>query len=290
MKLSVTFVLILTSVRAEGIRNPLSAILPPKDDRPKVLLQGLDLLALPDEEVELTATLERRRGSTFFMPVAGETIHFFLKGRRVGTARTSAIGKAVLPYRFEKAGDFTIRISFSKRSAESAGSGGIFVRVAESDTRYVLTDIEKTLHSQNAVRFPFIPNRNIPSLTGARKALQKFAGIRSILYLSSGDGRAAGKVRTWLDSYGFPGGPVFHLSLPHDPEAAARRKMEQFGRIRRRFPNLLAGIGNRRSDAIACQENQMASFLIMPVPEKNLPTGTHAYPSWEHLYKALFFK
>lgn len=248
-----------------------------------VLLQGLDVLALPGEEVELVARLEKHLGPGHQRPIVDKKVLFFLDGKRLGYARTNDAGRAVLRYRTGQPGAYAIRATTSRRGTGTDRSSPILVKVVDRRTPVILTDIEMTLHNSSSLRFPFTPNKDLGPLPDSVDALRRFSELRCLVYLSSGDGSSAWKIRDWLDRQDYPPGPVLHLDLPADPEAAAKQKSEQIRHLSSRFSNIVAGIGNREADAVACQENRIASFLVTPDPETGYPTGTQVYASWKRL-------
>lgn len=275
---------ILALACAVSCRHSLEAgFLFSRDEAPGTILQGQDVLAVPEAEVSLVARIDRTGLDGVRYPVSDKTIHYSLEGKRLGEARTSQSGAAVLRYRVGGPGDYPIRLSLSRRERAGRGTSEILLRVAKAETELMVVDIEKTLHALSALRFPFTPNQDIPAMEGSVETLNTLALRRSLVYLSSGDPSSAWKVRGWLKLRGYPSAPVLYWSLPQEDQEASKRKTLLMKNFISQFPNLLAGIGNRRADAVACQENRMASFLITTEAELNLPTGTHVYASWREL-------
>jgi hypothetical protein len=250
------------------------------------VLQGPDILAVANEEVDLMARLEKQLDSGHREPVVGKKVHFWLGERRLGQARTGDSGLATVRFRAEEPGDHLVRLSLSRLGTGSVRSSAIFLRVIERPTPVILVDIEKTLHDHSSLRFPFIPNEKVVPLPDAAEVLKWLSDFRSIVYLSSGDGSAGWKVREWLDGHGFPGGPVFHWATAPEPETGARQKAEKLRLLASKFPNIVAGIGNRRADAAALQANSLDSFIVTQERE-GFPAGTHVYASWKDLRKSM---
>jgi len=251
-----------------------------------VILQGLDVLALPGEEIELVARLGRHIGPGRRRPIAGKRVHFCLDGKRLGYAETNDAGRAVLRYRTGQPGAYAIRTSTSRRRAGASRSSQILLKVVDRRTPIVLTDIEMTLHNCSSLRFPFTPNKDLLPLPDSIDALRWFSELRCLVYLSSGDGSSAWKIRDWLRRQNYPSGPVLHLGLPADSDAAEKQKAEQIRQLCSRFSNIVAGIGNREADAVACRENGVVPFLVPPERETGRAAGTHVHPSWRALLRS----
>ena len=251
--------------------------------RARMVIQGIDVMATPREEVELVASLARYSGPGHHRPVAGRKVYFLIGDKRIGLAKTSDRGYAVIRYRTEDPGDLVIRLSTSRRSGNSRTQGRLFVRVQDRRFPVLLVDVEKTLHDLSSIRFPFTPNEGVSAAPGSVAALKALSRYRSVVYISSGGGSSAWKLREWLGLRGFPAGPILHWPLPGEPARAAQRKAELTRELKNTFANIIGAVANRAADAVACHQSEIACFLVAGRAPESLPKGTRHCKTWREL-------
>ncbi|MDP6359490.1 MAG: hypothetical protein QF473_30495 [Planctomycetota bacterium] len=245
------------------------------------LLQGFDVITTPGEVVFLKAMLSRAVTSGRGEPLSRKKIYFSLAGQRLGQALTSETGIAGVKYTAPRAGDYRIGLTTSRRNATRITDASLLVRVIDSRAFVLMVDVEKVLHDSSSVRFPFVPNAELPSMPLAKETLGALAETRSLVYISSSDGSNIRKVKEWLALRRMPAAPVLCWDLPGSSEKASVRKTERIRALAGKFPNILGGIGNRRADAEALNKIGLAAYIISQTPiDKSELANLKVFTDW----------
>ncbi|MDA0841110.1 MAG: hypothetical protein O3B01_26280 [Planctomycetota bacterium] len=248
------------------------------------LLQGFDVITTPGEDVFLKAMLSRVVASGSSEALSRKKIYFYLAGQRLGESLTSTAGIAGIKYSAPKVGDYRIGLSTSRRDATKITDSNLLVRVVEPRAFLLLVDIERVLHESSSVRFPFIPNAELPVMPQAVETLTALAESRSLVFVSSSGGGEIQKIKDWLALRQLPVAPVLCWDLPSNPEKASLLKAEHIRMLAGMFPNILGGIGNRRADAVALNSNGLASYIITRDPlDKSELANLKVFTGWDEV-------
>ncbi|MEW6253070.1 MAG: phosphatase domain-containing protein, partial [Planctomycetota bacterium] len=114
----------------------------------------------------------------------------------------------------------------------------------------------------------------------AAPTLRELGQRFQILYLTSRPRFLLDKTRHWLRDHGFPEGPVFTAAGLFEMFGSRAYKQAKLAELRRAWPNLLIGIGDRASDAAAYQANGMLAINIGLEPSARLSAGTVRLRDW----------
>jgi hypothetical protein len=95
-----------------------------------------------------------------------------------------------------------------------------------------------------------------------------------IVYLTGRPRFLIDKTRVWLRERGYPAGPVITSVRVRDMANPGAFKMRKLSVLRKSWPNLLIGIGNRAADAEAYGANDMLSVVVPSNP--GVSAGLHA--------------
>jgi len=237
-----------------------------------------DSMALPDEPAALTARFERRLFGVIRWFRAGVDARFEVDGRSTD-ARTEAGGYAeAVVSSLSAKGRHDVSLERT-----SAGQGGVWVEPA--DRQLLITDLDQTVSQPSAFSFWWRPLDSIEPFPGALETLRKAAETRLIVYLTARIDLVLGKTRAWLQGRGFPQGPILCRHRRSLGATSAAFKRETVALLRRRWPRISFGIGDRELDVRAYAENQVPAIRFAPSPPSPPPPldGVRTCSSWTEI-------
>ncbi len=261
--------------------------------RLNVKLTVYDQLVQPGESVKMTAKLEhdgplgvnpdmRDYPLTFNLPARGE------KG--IHQVRTTDGGLAwkrfSLPANEKGPGPIPFTASFagSDRHKPAEQSGRIFLW--PKDALILITDIDHTISDLSQLKVPFVDPKDNPALPGAPEALTELAKQYRIVYLTARDDALFNYTRRWLKEKGFPDGPCFCRDFyPGQTQEGFKKKFIED--LKKQFPNLNVGVGDRESDAAAYLAHDINSYIIDPEKKRDLPNDAVRVDSWKEIKERL---
>ena len=249
-------------------------------------LSGYDVLALPGEAAVLRTKAEKHSRVRFRPDIEGEAIEFHAGGKLLGSAKTDGDGVAALPHKFEKPGRYMVTVRFgaaSKYAAEDA----LLVEVRNATTRLIVCDIDHTIADVSAAKFVFKKNEKVPALPGSPEALARLAKHAQIIYITARDDALLRKTRDWLALRKFPRAPVFFWDFGGKKLSHEKYKTREIAAIKKRFPNTVAGVGDKVGDARAYLANGLRAVIISPKRDDDLPEKAIWVKTWADAEKHL---
>jgi len=278
-----------------------------------VLLVG-DLLVEPGEEVTLSASL---RHGLRLEGVAGRRVQFVLGDTLLAEVRTDKNGDAAVQWKTpDKAGDSVVRVRLNAGDQPSTAVEDAELRVAArpKETKFAVVDLDKTLVASG---FIHVLSGDAQPMPGAAAVLQRLARDQTIVYLTQRPDFLGAASKRWLLSNGFPPGPVLTSTAGLRPGEAGLRpggagtlmigsgpyKHTRLAEMKRTFPNLVVGIGDKFSDAKVYAASGLRPILILHVdwsedePEDYeklaanlaaLPDSVQAVTNWSQIASILF--
>jgi hypothetical protein len=249
-------------------------------------LSGYDVLALPGEAAVLRAKAEKRSRVRFRPDIKGETLEFHAGGKLLGSATTDGDGVAALPHRFAKPGRYIVTVRFGAKS-KYAAEDALLVAVCDAKTRLIVCDIDHTIADVSAAKFIFKKNENVPALPGSPEALARLAKHAQIVYITARDDAFLRKTRDWLALRKFPRAPVFFWDFGGKKLSHAKYKTGEIAAIKKRFPNTVAGVGDKVSDARAYLANGLRAVIIGSERDDDLPAKAVWVKTWSDAEKHL---
>ena len=256
-------------------------------DKKKAHLQGYDVLALPGESVSLRAKAEKSSRIRFLRPdLENETVEFVIGDKVLGSAKTDDDGVAALPHKFEKAGRHMVAVRFGAKSKYAADDAFI-VDVCDAKTRLLVCDIDHTIADISATKFVFKKNEKVPALPGSPDALTRLAMHYKLIYITARDDTFLRKTRDWLALRKFPRAPVVFWDFGGKKLSHRKYKTREIAAIKKRFPNTVAGVGDKVSDAKAYLANGLRAVIILPERDDDLPKEAIWVKTWADVEKHL---
>jgi phosphatidate phosphatase APP1 len=243
------------------------------------ILQGFDALARPGTTVALRAKLEREGAVGVHPDLHEVSLVYRHEGREVGRATTGDDGIASFEWSVPAAGpaDLRVDVSLAEATGYSAAPSTLLVAVRDGTRPMMVCDIDGTIADVSTLKFITSEPEEIPELPGASDVLRGLAERYDVLYLTARDDRFVEQTRRWLALRGFPPGPVFHRDLKLTTLSARRYKTEALEVLKRDWPTIAVGIGDRTEDAEAYLANALVAILVR---DEDLPEGALRAASW----------
>jgi len=227
-----------------------------------VVFYAFDVLAHPDEEVELTASvLSLRR----LDQVGGVTVGYFLADEKLGQAATDGEGRATLKWKPPGRGDYEITVKIlavpddDLEDMLEASPTPLWVSVRPKDARFVVIDLDHTVVASGFARVLIGGAR---PMSRAAEVVSEIAKEYSLIYLTHRPDLLAGKSKRWLADNGFPKAPLLVSTLRQAAGGSGEYKTARLKQLRECFGRLEIGIGDKVSDVHAYTANGMRAFLI----------------------------
>jgi len=131
-----------------------------------------------------------------------------------------------------------------------------------------------------------------------RRLAERYAPV----YLTHRPDYFGPKSKAWLRKHDYPQGPLLLSDLGGFVRGSGAFKSEMLADLRKRFPKIQVGIGDKISDAVSYHENGIKAYLILPIPErasaeayaelaeevKNLPREIEVVTHWTQIEKSVF--
>jgi hypothetical protein len=266
---------------AAGITALVGISLPPRVEEVRVL----DDLARPGEPISLAAKVVGGRLRGMFGGIEGAVVSFEIDGGHAGASRTDGAGRAAVRYNIPFPGDYQVTARAKLASGEELPLAIGLLRVIDAGQSIVVTDIDGTIADVTELGFVFRGAEPVRPIPGAVEAMQALAREFAVVYLSRRDEDLGPRTKEWLAANAFPAGPVLLSRSLHDPFDASTFKRETLRMLKRRFPNIVAGIGNSASDAEAYASNSIPPFLVGRV--EGSPSGARTCANWNEAVAAI---
>ena len=222
-------------------------------------LRASDLLVVAGQEAEISASLGtglRKEG------LAGKRIRSFLGEQMLGEAATDGAGTAMLRWKVpEKPADYHVRATLSPadQSQEKVADADIFVAARAKDATLVVVDLDRTVVQSGF--FSVLVGTAKP-MPGAAVVLGRLAKDSTIVYLTHRPDFLAPTSKRWLTENGFPPGPVLTSTMTTLLGGSEPYKMARLAAVKKRFPNIIVGIGDKMSDAKVYADSGVRPVLM----------------------------
>jgi len=234
------------------------------------LYYAFDSLAYPREPVELAIRLQTSSG---LKGVKGVTIGFFKRSAFLGEAETNSDGLARFRWTPPAEGDYTFEAKVIEvpdrdtRNALKLTPAPLRVAARSKETEFVVIDLDHTVVDSSFFRAMF--GRARPMVDSVR-VTRKIAGRYSIIYLTHRPDLLTRTSKSWLTAHRYPFGPLMVSQLKDAFGDSGKFKTGKLKSIRRSFPRVKIGIGDKISDAQAYVDNGLVAYLI-PHYKKDKP-------------------
>jgi len=146
----------------------------------------------------------------------------------------------------------------------------------------IAVDIDETISKTDysAVLWGIGKDKSKP-LPHAQAALQQLSQRFDILYVTARPRSIRGKTQQWLDRYDFPKGRLVTSAKLDEFIFQSNYKRDILKQLKREYPNLVIGIGDKASDARACRDARMLPMVVHPWPTHKYRADDVVLQDWQ---------
>jgi hypothetical protein len=225
----------------------------------RTILIAEDTMVHPDRPPELVAYVDKQWLVVFTTGVPGREVQFLVDDKEVGRARTDDDGRARLTLDPGVSGDtFVAR---TRGNTHEPSDTATFFGWDPNRTA-VAIDLDECISQTRYINLIWGDGLASHPVEGSPEALQSIARNYQLLYYSARPRFMIRQTHKWLDKYGFPPGPI---AFAPDYRAALRQtraKTRLLAELRKKWPNIRVGIGDRKVDVEACVANNMLPLIV----------------------------
>lgn len=229
-----------------------------------LVLSGSDVVSRPGEEATLAVKVEK--SGWRHKDVEGALVSVRLIGeegsRLLWSTVTDEDGWAEVPVRFERPGLYRLAVEAwgVEKGEGKRGTEEFLVASRGTERVGVVLDIDDTLTASDWVLSSGEARVRDPETVAVVQALSR---RYDLLYVTGRLRWSSSVTRQWLRSGGFPLGPLFVRDLKRAGALRSGTYKEQLlRRLRRRFPNIVVGVGDEDSDVKAYASNGILPILL----------------------------
>jgi len=220
-----------------------------------------DTLAHPKKPVDLAVKLLSARD---LRPIPGVTVAIYRDEWVAGRINTNADGIASLRWVPPASGNYTFAAKIvavpdeGYRELLEVTPAAMLVAARPKDTRFVVIDLDHTIVDSSFFRVLLDGGKPMP---GSVAATQRIAQVYGIIYLTHRPDLLTAKSKQFLTRGGYPPGPLLVSELK-DVFDSGEFKTAKLSEVRKAFPRVAVGIGDKLSDAQAYVDNGLTAYLI----------------------------
>ena len=224
-----------------------------------LLLQGFDTLARPGQEVTLTARLQ---GGDYLTGMEGYLVGFYRLDQRIGQCRTDDDGLAEIDFAPAGLGDHVVLARLEDPDVRKYAIEAVEIVVAArkpSDPMLVV-DLDRTLVRSG---FAEVLAGQAEPMPESSRVMNGLARSRAPIYLTHRPDIFTEQTKRWLRKHNYPVGPVLASTLSEFFKGSGAYKSAAIGDLKKAFPAIDVGVGDKVSDAQAYLANGMRAILII---------------------------
>ncbi|MBN1555001.1 MAG: hypothetical protein JXA11_09660 [Phycisphaerae bacterium] len=235
------------------------------------IFYAFDVLTPPDREVKLQARVKSYARDA---DVEGITLSFhrLSDGKEVGRVVTDQEGYAAVRYRTEGVGDvrFYVKVAGGtdqeRRAPRELPPALLLVSVRNPESSFVVVDLDRTLVESSFFRVVLWDGGK--PMPDSRRVMRRIAETHDVIYLTHRPDDLTRTSRLWLEEKGYPDGVLVLSTARGMVGDSGKFKAARLRRIRKHFPNLRFGVGDKESDIEAYRDNGMKAIWIPRVKDK----------------------
>ena len=233
-----------------------------------IVFYAYDVLTYPNESVELVARVQMAK---FLEDVPGVKVGFYKGSDLLGSARTDRYGRATLTWTPPKEGDYSLTAKIDAvpnkdyKDMLGVSPAPLLVAARSQKTPFVVIDLDHTVVGSSFFR---VLVGGAKPMTRSVRVTRAIAKEYSIIYLTQRPTLLGRKSKRWLKDNGYPKGVLLLSELGKALADSGGFKTTQLTTIKKSFPGIQIGIGDKPSDAQAYVDNGMVAYLLPHYKEK----------------------
>ena len=247
-------------------------------------LKGYDIVGTPGNNYILKCKVQTSNLLGF--DKYGEMVDFYIDDNFIGMSSTDKNGIAEIGHYFDEPGTHVITIKLSEKSRYFANPSNIVAGIYNEHKPILICDIDHTVCDTKILLFLLNQDIKIPAVKNSSEVLNRVAEKYDIIYVTHRDNAFIHKTKFWLDLFNYPAGPIFFWNFGKYTFNNEKYKQRIIKNLKKQFPNISVGIGDKTGDAIAYIKNGLKSILITDEKHHGLPEDVIQTKNWnkiEHL-------
>jgi hypothetical protein len=225
----------------------------------RTVLIADDAIVSHSDPGELSAYVDNESMVIFTEGVPDRHVKFFVGSRPVGKAKTDAAGRASVRVAPSGSGrKFVARTENGKKVVEAHGR----VFAWDPDRTVIGVDLDETICASQYVNLIWGDGMVSDAYDGSAEAIRELSRDYHILYISARPRFMLDKTRRWLEKKGFPPGPIVFAEDYTACFNQGQVKKQLLADLRKRWPNILIGIGDKYADIECCAPNGMLPVIV----------------------------
>jgi hypothetical protein len=244
-----------------------------------MMIQCDDVLVHVGDKARITARLSLSAIPRLGFTRRGKVIRFRIDGQSIGEVTTGRYGSATLTYspREEREYRVVVTCEGGGRSVVASAEATLFSRSARRQA--IILDLDRTLSTASILGTILKKNRNIPPLKDAVAVTNALSREYDLIIITGRKTYIRKRTKKWLKEQGFPRLPVY-FSPPRESSLTHERfKTDLIRDLKRVWENIVAGIGDRDSDARAYLSNGLRTIILRE--KGRCPPGATVVSDWE---------
>jgi hypothetical protein len=245
------------------------------------VLVAEDVIVRPGGKARLVAFAERGPILGLGKDLGGVRLTFQAGGAVLGDKKTGDEGKADIRCRLP-AGTTGYEARATALHQDLHAAGRVFWW--DGERVIIAVDIDHTIaHTEYEELLSRHEEDGSDPLKRSAQTLRDLARDFHILYLTDRTRSLLERTRQWLSGHDFPDGPVLTSESFRQMLRPGTFKEKRLRELRKEWPNLLIGVGNRPSDADAYGANDMLALVIAGQGERNFGRHALVFRDWKAL-------
>lgn len=244
--------------------------------KPMINLQ--DCIVDPDGRTTLVADLRKEAIFGMAKDIERKPVRFLAGGKELGVATGGEDGISTLDCTLPDRNIETIEATATIDGVELRAEARVF----RWDPKRVIVviDIDDTICKTDLDDVLFDEQDDSKAKKHACDTLTALKRSYELLYLTARPSFLLQKTKKWLAMRGFPPAPIIVSQLKRDLLRQGEFKHRTLDRLKRSWPNVLIGIGDRASDAHAYGEAEMISIIISKKNDDDFGRHCVLMPDW----------
>lgn len=241
---------------------------------------ALDSIVEQGQKSDLVAYVHNSSMTIFSEGVPQKPVQFYVEDREIGETKTDPTGKAQIPLEAVKnyGVRYCVRLKNNDQSLESVG----WIFVWDPNRTAVAIDLDETICVSKYLNLIWGDGMESQPLPGAAEAIQTLAKDYHIVYWSARPHYMVERTRNWLAKNDFPPGPIVFTEDNWGCFKQADVKKQLLTELRKKWPNVRIGIGDKYVDVDCCKSNEMLPVIVnawQPTYKEN----SVVVPDWKTL-------
>ena len=232
------------------------------DDEYGVLFYAFDTLAYPGAPIDLSASVQASRQ---MKGIPGATVEFRLGEQVLGVAASNERGMASIKWTPPGDGLFEVTARIIAAPAGwpatmlQVSAAPLLVAAYQRPVQLAVIDLDHTI--VDAGFFRALVGGAKP-MAGSVEVTGRIAEQYGVVYLTHRPDLLTRKSKAWLLQHGYPRGPLMVSEIDQAFGDSGQFKAATLAGLRKAYPNLAIGIGDKLSDAQAYVDNGLTAYLI----------------------------